>query len=416
VKSKASFLVITKGFFMKRQSSYQQSAISNHLLTYWTSSGQAIRSNVDRRKEVGETLFFSGSPTPLLPFLMLFAFLLLTSAFAQKLTVLTHDSFAMSQDVMDTFTAQTGINVTFIQAGDAGEVVNRAILTKARPLADVLYGIDNSLLARALNEDIFIPYQSPELANVSERYQFDPQHFVTPIDVGYVNFNLDDAYFAENNLPPPTDISQLTDATYKSLTVVANPTTSSPGLAFMLATIAHFGETGDYTWLHYWADLRDNDISVVAGWNEAYYTSFTRYGGDRPIVLSYATSPAAEVMFSETPIDKSPTSNLLCQQCAFEQIEAAGILKGTKNQAAAQTFIDFMLSQEFQNDIAPNMFVYPVVEGSTLPEAFSFSSVPTLEQTAALPSETVESNLKTWLKAWTEVVEQGQNPSEVLSQ
>ena len=183
----------------------------------------------------------------------------------------------------------------------------------------------------------------------------------------------------------------------------------------MLTTIARFGEAGDYTWLHYWADLRDNDLKIVAGWNEAYYTAFSHYGGDRPIVLSYATSPAAELMFSETPVDEPPTSNLLCNQCAFEQIEAVGILNGTKNPEAAQQFIDFMMDQTFQTDIAPNMFVYPAVEGITLPEAFSFSPIPTPEQTATLPSETIEANLKTWLKAWSEVVEQGKNPTEVLA-
>jgi thiamine transport system substrate-binding protein len=178
----------------------------------------------------------------------------------------------------------------------------------------------------------------------------------------------------------------------------------------MLATIKRFGTTGDYTWLHYWADLRDNGLSVATGWNEAYYTSFTRYGGDRPIVLSYATSPAAELMFAETPLETPPTSNLLCNQCAFEQIEAAGILKGTKHQKEAQQFIDFMLSQTFQQDIAPNMFVYPVIEGISLADAFSFSPIPTPEQTATLASEEIEMNLKTWLKAWSAVVEQGQNP------
>lgn len=329
---------------------------------------------------------------------------------AQNLTVLTHDSFTISQEVIDKFTHETGIKVKFLQAGDAGEVVNRAILTKQRPLADVLYGIDNSLLARAIDEDIFIPYQSPQLERVNPRYLFDPNHFVTPIDAGYVNFNLDEAYFAQEGLESPRDITQLTEETYKGLTAVANPTTSSPGLAFMLATLARFGETGDYTWLHYWADLRDNNVSVVAGWNEAYYTAFTRYGGDRPIVLSYATSPAAEMMFSETPLKTPPTSNLLCNLCVYEQIEAAGILKGTKNLEAAHMFIDFMLSESFQNDIAPNMFVYPVIEDIILPEAFTFSPIPGPEQTANLSSESIQENLKRWLRAWTEVVEQGKNP------
>jgi thiamine transport system substrate-binding protein len=380
-----SFLVNTKGFFM-------------------------IHTAQKRKEERGKRnlcLFSLVTRYSLLVTLICFVSSL---SCAQTLTVLTHDSLAISEEVIAEFTKQTGVKIKFLQAGDAGEVVNRAILTKNRPLADLLYGVDNSLLSRATSEDIFIPYQSPALEKVNPRYVFDPSYSVTPIDVGYVSFNLDHAYIKEKGLEPPTDITQLTEETYKGLTAVANPTTSSPGLAFMLVTIARFGETGDYTWLHYWADLRDNDVSVAAGWNEVYYTAFSRYGGERPIVLSYATSPAAEVMFSETPIAEPPTSNLFCYQCVYEQVEAAGILKGTKNLKAAQMFIDYMLSRSFQADIAPNMFVYPVVEDIPLPEAFSFSPVPAAEQTARLESDYIELRLKEWLKQWSQVVEQGKNP------
>jgi thiamine transport system substrate-binding protein len=332
----------------------------------------------------------------------LFSFLFPLSSFlyAQTLRVLTHDSFAVSEDVIAAFTEKTGITLEFLPAGDAGEVVNRAILTKDNPLADVLYGIDNSLLARAINENLFVPYESPELANVADEYEFDSTHSVTPVDVGYINFNLDKEFFEKNNLALPTDITDLTTEAYKGLTVVQNPATSSPGLGFMLATIARFGEEGEYTWLNYWRDLRENEVMVSSGWSEAYYTSFTRYGGDKPIVLSYATSPSAE---------DGATANLFCNQCVYEQIEAVGILKGTQNEQAAQQFIDFMLSPEFQSDIPGNMFVYPVVEGITLPETFeAFAATPNPEQIARLAPDVIEANLQRWLKEWTAVVEQRQ--------
>ncbi len=350
--------------------------------------------------------------------LLLSPFSLLLAAFFSaalgQLTVLTHDSFALSEAVVQRFTDETGIEVEFLPAGDAGETVNRAILTKARPLGDVLYGVDNSLLARAVAEGIFEPYRSPALASVDPRYRFDPQGYVTPVDVGFVNFNLDKAYFEESGVALPTSLEDLTDPAYKSLTVVTNPTTSSPGLAFMLTTVRHFGTTGDYTWLEYWADLRDNGVQVSSGWGNAYYTVFSRYGGETPIVLSYASSPAAEVMFADTPLSDAPTANLFCERCVYQQIEAVGILKGTKNRAAAEKFVDFMLSEAVQADIPANMFVYPVVANTPLPAEFvSYGQVPSPAEIAELPSEEIEANLRTWLEQWTAVVEQGRAPGSV---
>ena len=333
------------------------------------------------------------------------------SSLAQTITVLTHDSFVISEEVIESFSQESGIRLEFISGGDAGETLNRAILTKDNPVADLLYGVDNSLLARAKAAELFVPYESPALQNINSRYLFDESFSVTPINLGYVNFNLDKAYFAENGLALPSDILDLREDTYRGLSVVENPATSSPGLAFMLATIDRFGLSGDYSWLDYWADLRDNDLMVVSGWNDAYYSAFSLYGGNRPIVLSYASSPAAEVIFAETTLDEAPTANLFCQKCVFEQIEAVGILKNSKNQEAAQRFIDFMLSERFQADIAPNMFVYPVLEGIRLPEAFeNFSQIPEDAEKARLEPSIIEENLKSWLLDWTRVVEQGQMP------
>ena len=328
---------------------------------------------------------------------------------AQTLTVLTHNSFTLSEEVIASFTEETGIEVEFIQGGDAGETVNRAILTKSNPLADVLYGVDNNLIARAAAEDIFEPYASSRLGNVPKDYHFT-DNLVTPVDIGFVNFNFDKAYFAENELAVPGTLEQLTEEAYRGLTVVQTPASSSPGLAFMLTTIAKFGDD----WLGYWAALRDNDLQVTDGWEGAYYTSFTQYGGDRPIVLSYATSPAAEVVFAEEELGDAPTGNLFCDTCVYQQVEAAGILRGTDNLDAAQRFIDFMLSARVQEDIPLNMYVYPVAEGTTLPEVFEqYAQTPAPEQIATLPPGEVEANLAAWLDAWTQVVQQGRAPEEV---
>lgn len=339
---------------------------------------------------------------------------LLSVSLAQTLTILTHDSFNLSEDILNSFTEQTGITLEFLPAGDAGEVVNRAILTKANPLADLLYGIDNSLFARAVNEDLFVPYQSPNLANVDARFVFDSSGQVTPVDVGFVNFNVDKAFFEAQNLALPADLSDLTQEAYRGLTVVMNPATSSPGTAFLLATVARFGTEGEYTWLHFWQDLRANDVQVTSGWSDGYYTSFSQYGGDRPIVLSYASSPAAEVMFAEEALDEAPTANVFCEACVYQQIEAIGILKGTEQLEAAQAFIDFMLSDAVQADIPPNMFVYPVVNDVPLPDEFNaYGQIPSETEIAVIDPETTEAMLSTWLDQWTQIMEQGRDASEV---
>jgi thiamine transport system substrate-binding protein len=343
--------------------------------------------------------------------LLLATLLQLGTGAAQPLRVLTHESFDLSSDVLARFTEETGVEVQILPAGDAGEVVSRAILTRSRPIADVLFGVDNSLLSRALEADIFEAYRSPLLEHVPEGLIFDPSHRVTPIDVGYVLFNIDREWFEREGLAPPGDISELTEPRYRGLTVVQDPATSSPGLAFLLTTIARFGEDG---WLEYWAALRDNDLQVASGWSDAYYTSFTRYGGDRPIVLSYATSPAAEVIFAEEPLEESPTANLLCRECAYRQVEAAGILRGTPRREAAERFIDFLLSPAVQADIPGVMFVYPVRPDVPLPPEFDeHAERPGEEQTAELPPGRIAEGLNGWLERWTQVVAQGREPTDV---
>lgn len=316
------------------------------------------------------------------------------------ITLVTHDSFAVSKSVLRAFTRKTGVRVKILRAGDAGAALNQAILTKDEPLGDVFFGIDNTFLSRALDERIFEPYESTELEAVPAEYLLDPRHRVTPVDHGDVCINYDKEWFAERELDVPDTLEDLAKPEYRGLLVVENPATSSPGLAFVLATVAEFGEPG---WNEYWGALRANDVEVVAGWEQAFNGSFTagEGAGERPLVVSYASSPPAAVYFSDPRPRQSPIGTVLAS--CFRQIEGVGILRGTDHQRAARKLVDFMLSDQFQADLPLQMFVFPVRTGVALPKVFArFAEVP--DQPLTLTSNEIGSDRERWIDEWTEAV------------
>lgn len=321
---------------------------------------------------------------------------------ARTLTLLTHDSFALSEDVVAEFESTNNVTVNFLKVGDAGQALTRAILTKDDPEADVLFGVDNTFFSRALDADIFEVYMSPALSGIPDEFKLDPASRLTPIDFGDVCLNYDIAYFADNNIAPPRSLADLTRPDYKDLLVVQNAAGSSPGLAFMLATVAEFGEEG---WLDYWRQLKDNGVKVVEDWNTAYFTEFSASSGagPRPIVVSYASSPPAEVIFADPPIDTPPTASVVARGTCFRQIEFAGILKGTSNRDMAEKWIDFMLSVRYQSDIPLNQFVYPVNPQATLPDVFVQHS-KIAEQPGYLAPEAIAAARDRWIEEWTETV------------
>lgn len=318
-----------------------------------------------------------------------------------EVVLVTHDSFALSDGVKRAFEQESGLTWRILQAGDAGEVVTKALLTAGNPEGDVLFGIDNNLLARALEGDLFVPYESPGLATVDETWVLDPEHRVTPIDHGEVCLNYDKAWFAERGLAPPASLDDLTNPQYRKLLVVENPATSTPGLAFLLATVARYGEGG---WQDYWRRLRENGVLVVDGWEEAYTVRFSGAAGskgNRPIVVSYASSPPAEVIFRTPRPEEAPTG--VVEDSCFRQIEFAGILRGARNEEGARKLIDFLLSRRFQEDIPLQMFVFPVNREAKLPPEFErFAVVP--ERPLELPPEEIEANRERWVDEWTRIV------------
>ncbi len=328
-----------------------------------------------------------------------------TATGGRALTVMTHDSFSVSEAVVAEFQKLCGCQVKFLKSGDAGLALNKAILSKNNPLADVFYGVDNSFLGRALAADIFDPYVSPALADIPADLKLDPSSRLLPVDFGYVTLNYDKKYFADNGIPLPQTLRDLTDPAYKGLLVIENPATSSPGLSFLLTTIAAFGEQGSYTYLDFWRDLRENDVLVADGWEDAYYGQFSGGSGqgDRPLVVSYATSPAAEVFFADPKPADSPTGNLVLPDGSFQQVELVGILKGAREPELARQWVDFMLGEKFQPDIPLQMWVYPARTGTPLPEVFTrYAQVPA--QPVQMTPEQIEAGREGWLKAWTDAV------------
>ena len=316
------------------------------------------------------------------------------------LVLASHDSFNVSEEVLAQFEAENNAKVQLLALGDAGEALNKVILSKDAPLADLFFGVDNTFLSRALAGDVFAPYASPQLAQIPDELELDPEHRLLPVDVGYINLNADAAYFTENNLPMPQTLEDLTNPAYKGLLVVMNPATSSPGLAFLLATINHFGEEG---YLAFWQALRANDVLITNGWSEAYFDHFTvgsGGSGDRPLVVSYTTSPPADVLYA-TDGRKEPASvNLNLEGGVFRQIEFVGLLKGAQNPELAQKFIDFMLSEAFQADMPLQMFVYPAVPETPLPDLFTqFAEQPTVA--SQLDAAAIDANREQWIEAWT---------------
>ena len=316
------------------------------------------------------------------------------------LTVMTHDSFAISEALVLQFEQENEVDLVFLQLGDTGEAVNKAVLAAGNPLADVFFGVDNTFLSRALDGNIFETYASPLLAEIPDEFKLDEQLRALPVDFGDVCINYDIAYFEDAQLLPPSDIGELTSEEYADLLVVENPATSSPGLAFLLATIGRFGPDG---YLDYWRALRENGLKVVNDWESAYYAEFSHWGGEYPMVLSYSSSPAAEVIFSDPVPDSAPTASIVGNQSCFRQIEFVGILAGTEQRALAELWVDFMLAKDFQEDLPLQMFVFPVNRNAILPSEFVDYAV-LAEQPAIVSPEDIAAHREEWIAAWTDTV------------
>jgi len=322
-----------------------------------------------------------------------------------SVTLLAYDSFVTDGTslgtALDAFTSATGVEVNVVIGGDAGTMVSKAVLTAGNPEGDVMFGIDNTLLSRAIDADVFDPYESTQHDALAPALtELVPGNEVTPVDYGDVCLNYDIAWFTDHDLAPPTDLQDLTDPRYRDLLVTENPASSSPGLAFLLASIAEFGSDG---WQQWWTDLRDNGVDVVDSWDDAYYSQFSGSSGKgpRPIVVSYGSSPPAEVIYADPPRTDAPTA--VVPATCFRQVEFAGVLRGAEHPDAARLLVDFLASPSFQSEVALNLFVYPARPDTSLPPEFTKYSVQPDHPLTVAPAD-IAAHREEWVDAWTEIV------------
>lgn len=318
-----------------------------------------------------------------------------TEAQEETITLVTHDSFSVSEELLASFTEETGVRVEQVAPGDGGALVNQLVLTKDSPMGDVAYGVSGTYASRALDEGVFAAYDSPALPESAQEYEVGEG--LTPIDVSDVCLNVDLQWFEEQGVPAPATFDDLLEPEYEGLTVVTNPATSSPGLDLLVATVAAKGEDG---FEDYWAKLRDNGLKVVDGWSDAYYVDFTGAGGDgdRPVALSYSSSPPSTLDDAG-----EPRTAALLDTCA-RQVEYAGVLEGAANPEGAKKFVDFLLSEEFQAELPGSMYVYPIDDSVALPEDWE-RFAPRAERPWTMTSEEIDAGRAEWIEKWTAVVE-----------
>nr|BFD82420.1 thiamine ABC transporter substrate-binding protein [Streptomyces sp. Xyl84] len=327
------------------------------------------------------------------------------AADTKTVTVVSHDSWAASKSVIADFEKRTGYKVRILKDGDAGQAVNKAILTKDNPQGDVFFGVDNTLLSRALDNGLFQSYEPKDSGMVVSRYRVDQaRHRVTPVDTGDICVNYDKKYFADRKLAPPASFDDLLKPQYKNLLVTEDAATSSPGLGFLLGTAAKYGDEG---WQAYWKKLKDNGVKVVDGWEQAYNQEFSgsaggkKAKGDRPLVVSYASSPPAEVVYADPKPKTAPTG--VVDGTCFRQVEYAGLLANARNTKGGKAFLDFLISEEFQEDMPLNMFVYPVRETAAVPAVFAQYG-PQAEDPQTMAPGKIAANRDQWVKTWSSLV------------
>ena len=314
---------------------------------------------------------------------------------SNEVVLLTHESYAVPEELVKEFERANNIKLVHRAVGDTGSLTNRLVLTKDNPTGDVVFGVDNTFASRALDEGVFASNDVKLPPGAEQHVIKGAEDTLAPINTASVCINIDKEWFAEKKLAVPVTLEDLTDAKYRDLTVLPSAATSSPGLAFMLTTIAAFGDE----WPQYWERLMANGAKLTSGWSDAYYVDVTQGGekGKRPIVLSYDTSPAFTVNDAGTE-----TSTAALLDTCFRQVEYAGVLEGAKNPEGAAKVIEFLLSKEVQAAIPDSMYVFGVRDDVELPEAWAkFAVQPT--KTFDVAPDAIAKNRSDWLKTWTDV-------------
>ncbi|HPO26630.1 MAG TPA: thiamine ABC transporter substrate-binding protein [Petrotogaceae bacterium] len=303
-----------------------------------------------------------------------------------QLNVYVYESLNWIEDkLIGTFESSNNCKVNVVRLGDAGNMVARLKLEKKNPKADVVIGLDQSLSMSAISEGLLQPYISPMLSKLRDpNLIFDKDYYVTPFDYGAIAFVYD-----------PSKLSKIPEkmediSAYKNSLIIQDPKSSSTGQALLIWTIALYNDS----WTDFWKKMKPAVLTVTPSWDDAF-SKFEQ--GEAPIMLSYATDGAYSYHYYQSTKYKA----FIPKDGAYVQIEGAGIVKGSKNKQLAQKFIDFLLSDEFQQEVALNQWMFPVTDVK-LPEAFKYAVVP--EKILSVDIKAISSQMDKYIKTWEEIM------------
>ncbi|MBP1327358.1 thiamine transport system substrate-binding protein [Leucobacter exalbidus] len=335
---------------------------------------------------------------------------------SNTVTLAVHSSFP-NDAFAKAASAATGYDVEVVAAGDGGELTNKLVLTQGAPIADAFFGVDTMFASRLVERDVVEPYAPKQLpagaaefaiaaesaagagtgagadASTAEGVQLIAETGMVPVDFGATCVNIDTGWFAEHDIAAPETYEDLVKPQYRDQTVLLDPTASSTGAAFLVGTVAAFGEDG---YVDYWQALLDNGARIEQGWSDAYYGQFTQggEGGTKPIVVSYASSPA----FTVNEAGDAASTQALLGTCT-RQAEYAGVLANAANPEGARAVVDYLVSNEFQRTIPDTMYMNPVDGAVELPAAWAqFAPEPTAQQAHDLSAAEIERGREGWLR------------------
>ncbi len=310
------------------------------------------------------------------------------TAAVRTLTVYTYDSFTAEWGagpiIKQAFEAKCGdCEINFVSLDSAASLLNRIQLEGEGSKADVVLGLDTNLMALAEDTGLLAAADIDRSA-LDLPIEWSSETFV-PYDYGYFAFVYDTEQLSE----PPTSMQALIDAPDDLKIIIQDPRTSTPGLGLMLWLKKIYGDQAADAW----TKLNDKILTVTKGWSEAYFSLFLN--GEAPMVLSYTTSPAYHMAVDN--IEKYQAAGF--SEGHYLQVEVAALLKGAKDKALANDFLQFLLSDEAQAALPLTNVMFPATDiGDALPAEFDRLVKPA--STLLFSPEEVRDNRKQWLDEW----------------
>ena len=309
-----------------------------------------------------------------------------TSAATPTLTVYTYASFVSDWGpgplIEPAFEAHCGCDLKFVGVEDGAALLGRLKLEGGRSSADVILGLDTSLVTEAQQTGLLEPH-GLNLDTIDFALSWSDPVFI-PYDFGYFGF----VYDSEKLANPPTSLRALVNQPQGPRIIIQDPRTSTPGLGLLLWVRKIFGDND----MSAWAALSPRIVTVTKGWSEAYGLFLK---GEAPMVLSYTTSPAYHRHVEQT--DQYRVA--MFEEGHYQQVEVAARLAHSAQPELAKDFLQFLLSDEVQAILPTSNWMLPAVHTEqALPEAFRDDELPRTSLSFE-PSE-VSTERRHWIKRW----------------